>query len=57
LKAVLRGSNLALAWDITQLEIITDSATVQSWVTSLIDGDRPLRVKGWERLWCADASR
>ncbi len=46
LEAVLRGLNLALAWDIAQLEIITDSATVHSWVTSLLNGDRPLRVKG-----------
>ena len=46
LDAVLKGVNLALKWQLCKFEIMTDSATVCSWVRSVITGDSRIKTKG-----------
>lgn len=46
LEAVLKGINLALKWGLKEIEIKTDSATVHSWVTSIITSDHRIKTKG-----------
>jgi transposase InsO family protein len=46
LEGILKGLNLALAWQLRNLVIMCDSATVCAWMRSLLSGDKPLRVKG-----------
>jgi hypothetical protein len=46
LESVIKGLNLAVSWEMRQVKIMTDSATVFGWLQSLIVGDKPIRVKG-----------
>ncbi|GAB1602697.1 hypothetical protein Ahia01_000549600 [Argonauta hians] len=46
LDAVLRGVNLALQWDLREIEIRTDSATVLSWLRSTINSEGRVKTKG-----------
>lgn len=46
LEAVLKGVNLALKWDFKSLQINTDSATVYSWVSSMVSKDRRIKTHG-----------
>lgn len=46
LEAVLKGVNLALRWDLKTLRVKTDSATVYSWVSSLITKDCRIKTHG-----------
>jgi len=46
LEAVIKGINLAVQWEFTDLEVMTDSATVYGWLSSLLSGDRPVRIRG-----------
>jgi ribonuclease HI/transposase InsO family protein len=46
LDAVLKGVNMALKWNLSQIEIITDSATVYSWVNSVLTLDRRVKTHG-----------
>ena len=46
LDAVLKGLNLALKWGIRDITLCTDSATVLSWVTSIITAERRVKTKG-----------
>ncbi|KFD47059.1 hypothetical protein M513_12047 [Trichuris suis] len=45
LDAVIRGLNLALAWELKDVEVMTDSATVQRWVLESISGKARLKTK------------
>ena len=45
-EAVLKGVNMELAWGLREIEILCDSATVCSWVRSVIVGDRRVQVHG-----------
>uniref|UniRef100_A0A5S6QBG4 Integrase catalytic domain-containing protein n=1 Tax=Trichuris muris TaxID=70415 RepID=A0A5S6QBG4_TRIMR len=45
LDAVIRGLNIALAWGLKGLEILTDSATVHRWVSDGISGKARLNTK------------
>ena len=46
LEAVARGINLALAWDIHNFEIATDSQTVASWMNSIIERRSRVKTRG-----------
>lgn len=46
LEAVIKGINLALKWNLNKLDLMTDSASVNGWLKSLINRDQPIRVKG-----------
>ena len=49
LKAVLKGLNLALRWDLTEIQVMTDLATVHSWLDSLLSKTEGSRHTDWER--------
>jgi len=57
LEAVLKGVSLALKWQIKDMVLMTDSATVFSWVKSVLDDTRRPKVSGLSemlvrrRLW------
>jgi transposase InsO family protein/ribonuclease HI len=46
LEAVLKGINLALKWQMTTIEIMTDSATVLSWLRATITEDHRIKTHG-----------
>ena len=46
LDAVLKGINLALKWDLREIEVRTDSATVLSWMKSVVTAEKRVRTKG-----------
>ena len=46
LEAVLKGVNLAIKWRLTEISIMTDSATVYGWVRLLLSEARRIRTKG-----------
>lgn len=46
LEAVLKGVNLALRWDLKNVVVKTDSATVHAWVSSLLTQDRKIKTSG-----------
>lgn len=46
LEAVLKGISLAIKWGVQTLEIVTDSATVRGWVSSVIQDSRRPSVSG-----------
>lgn len=46
LDAVLRGVNLAVKWGFKTFVIMTDSATVKGWITSILTGDRRVKTHG-----------
>lgn len=46
LEALLKGVNLALCWGLKRIDIVTDSATVHAWVSSILTGDRRIKTHG-----------
>ena len=46
LEALLKGINLALKWDLRNIELMTDSATVYGWVQITLSEERRVRTKG-----------
>ena len=45
LDAVIKGLNLALAWRVKKVELLTDSPTVQCWISDAISGKSRLKTK------------
>uniref|UniRef100_A0A5S6R0A2 Integrase catalytic domain-containing protein n=1 Tax=Trichuris muris TaxID=70415 RepID=A0A5S6R0A2_TRIMR len=45
LDAVIRGLNLAIAWKMTIIELMTDSSTVYRWIADGLTGKSRLRTK------------
>ena len=45
LDAVVKGLNLALAWKVKRVEVMTDSATVYRWISDGLTGKSRLRTK------------
>ncbi|KFD52624.1 hypothetical protein M513_06471 [Trichuris suis] len=45
LDAAIRGLNLAISWHMKQIELITDSLTVQRWLNDGLSGKARLRTK------------
>ena len=50
LDAVLKGVNLALKWSLKDVIIMTDSATVLSWLCSVLQGDFRAKVSGMSEM-------
>lgn len=46
LEAVVKGVNLAIRWGLTEIKIVTDSATVYGWVTLTLSEERRVKSKG-----------
>lgn len=46
LDAVLKGVNLAVKWDLREVEVRTDSATVVGWLKSISSAENRVRTKG-----------
>ena len=46
LEAVLKGVNLCLKWDLKDIVVMVDSATVFGWVNLTLSGDRKVKTKG-----------
>ena len=44
--AVVKGFNLAAKWQVRQLEVLTDSATVFSWLTSALHDSHKVKTRG-----------
>ena len=40
MEAILKGFNLALKWDLRDVNLITDSATVHGWVKIMLTEER-----------------
>ncbi|XP_043227746.1 uncharacterized protein LOC122384429 [Amphibalanus amphitrite] len=50
LDAVVRGVNLAVAWKMKQLTIVTDSRTVYHWLSDALSGKARLKTKAASEL-------
>jgi hypothetical protein len=50
LEAVIKGLSLALKWKITELQILTDSASVYSWVKSILEDSKRPKVSGLSEM-------
>ena len=46
LEAALKGVNLAIKWGLTNIQIITDSATVHGWVRLVLSEEKRVKTKG-----------
>lgn len=46
LDATIKGVNMALKWRLNDMEIRTDSATVLSWIGSVITEKQKVQTKG-----------
>ena len=50
LDSVIKGVSLALKWDVSSMEIMTDSASVFYWLNTLLYKDKKLRISGLSEL-------
>jgi ribonuclease HI len=50
LDAVVKGLNLATQWNISELKIATDSATVYTWINSIIHKDKRIKIHGMSQV-------
>ena len=50
LNAVVKGVNMAVKWGVKSLKVFTDSATVHSWLSTLLTKDRKIRVSGLSEM-------
>ena len=50
LEAVVKGLNLVLRWCISKVEVVTDSASVYNWVTSVLEDSHRPRVSGLSEM-------
>ena len=50
LEAVVKGVNLAIKWGLRKIEILTDSVTVKSWVSSVVNDSHRPRVSGLSEM-------
>jgi ribonuclease HI len=50
LEAVLKGVNMAIRWGITEIEILTDSATVSNWIKIIMSEEKRVHTKGAEEM-------
>lgn len=49
LDAAIRGDSLALKWELSEITVLSDCATVFSWLKPALRGDRRVKVSGmWE---------
>ena len=45
LDAVIKGLNLALAWNVKKVDLCTDSSTVHRWISDALSGKNRLKTK------------
>lgn len=50
LNAVVRGVNMAMKWSAKDLTVVTDSAAVHSWLSSMLKKDKRIRVSGLSEM-------
>ena len=50
LDAVIKGINMAVKWGLTTVEVMTDSATVLSWLNSVIVEGRRVKATGMSEM-------
>ena len=50
LEAVLKGLNLAFRWEFTDIKLMTDSASVYSWIKSLLEDTKRPKVSGLSEM-------
>ncbi|XP_035828301.1 uncharacterized protein LOC101862068 [Aplysia californica] len=50
LEAVMKGVNMAIKWNISEIEVITDSATVAGWIKTVLSEERRVHTKGAAEL-------
>lgn len=50
LDAVVKGLNLATQWGLIQIELLTDSVTVQRWLTTVLEDNCRIRVSGMSEV-------
>ena len=46
LNAVIKGVNLSIKWGAKNVAIMTNSAAVHSWMSSMLKRDKRIRVSG-----------
>lgn len=46
LEAAMKGINMAIKWGLQEVEIITDSATVNSWIATVVSEEKRVQTKG-----------
>ena len=46
LEAVIKGINLAIAWGLTNIVIVTDSTTVHGWISSVVSELKRVKTRG-----------
>ena len=46
LEAVIKGLSLAAKWDVTNVQLMTDSKTVAGWLKQITDNVRRVKTKG-----------
>ena len=46
LEAVMKGINMCVHWGLTEIQVNTDSATVEGWLNITMTGERRVRTKG-----------
>ena len=46
LEGVLKGVNLAVKWGLSEIEVMTDSVTVQRWIELTLSEERRIKTKG-----------
>ena len=50
LEAVVKGINLAIKWNMSDMEVMTDSVTVYNWVNSIIKDSHRAKVSGLSEM-------
>ena len=50
LNAVIKGVNLSMKWGAKNIAIMTDSAAVHSWMSSMLKRDKRIRVSGLSEM-------
>lgn len=50
LEAVVKGVNLAVKWNVKELEVVTDSNSVFNWLKATIDDDHRAKVSGLSEI-------
>ena len=50
LDAIVKGLNMVVKWGLKEVEVMTDSVTVLSWLNSVLVDDRRVRVSGMSEM-------
>ena len=50
LNAVAKKVNMAMKWSARDIAIMTDSASVYSWMSAMLKGDKRIRVSGLSKM-------